>query len=1678
MSVPSAVIAERLDADRRALLDLSLRNPLLNYRPRRRGLTIVGESPVEVVRLLVREGRRMAFAPAPDRPEEGASGDRAEGEAPGVGLELPPADPTDLILQTDLPAEPLQERLLAIDAAARGSVEELGVNTLFLALGMLSWSEERNGRRVRAPLILVPVALGRSGARDRFRVRYSGEDLETNLSLSERLRAGFGIELPEIPGADDLDPSAYFDAVGAAVSGEEGWEVDREAAALGFFSFSRLLMYRDLDPSRWPEGARPSAHPVLSGLLGEGLDEGEPAIGEEEHLDDRLGPIDVRPVLDADASQTLALVDAMRGRTLVIQGPPGTGKSQTIANLIAEAVGRGKSVLFVAEKAAALEVVHRRLDAVGLGAACLELHSNRTRKRDVLDELRRTLQLGRPRVGAAEDDAKVLGDLRGRLNAFAEAVTTPIGSSGVTPHEAAGILLRERAALGGAVPPPMDVPGLAEWSAPEFRERELMVEQLQARMADLTLPADHPMRRSGRSLWTPSDRSELFRRANEARAATEAVRSAAEELAEALGIPCPADLPGSEAMAEAVRPLPKGGLPVGLTLADDSWEERGRDLDELLDSGATLARLHRELDAVLLPEAWDRDLVETREAFNTVGRRWWRWTSGRYRRAAFRLATLCRGEPPRTNAGRLALVDSVLEAQRRREAIGRFSCSAALLFGSRWRGDRSDFAELAEVARFARRVREEARTGRLPAGVIEALGDDDAIRRALPLADRLLGALARQREAIEELAAFAGIGGPGGLVGAHVGGSADRGDPVDRSAGGPVAHDGRSEAVRDDVDIRGATGGSPARDPSPWDGRDRVRSGMGMRIDPAVVPDWFALPFEELLERIEAVAEHSEHLHAVALVNQRAASCREAGLGAVVEASRSWPEAARLLATAFRARWAEALLDRAARERPALGGFSGGDHEAMAGRFARLDVAVLGHNRAWAAREHWSRLPRHQAMAGDLAVLRRELEKKTRHLPLRVLFSQAGRAVQAVKPVFLMSPLSVAAYLEPGQLAFDLVVFDEASQVRPVDALGALLRGRQAVVVGDDRQLPPTTFFDRLTAGDETVEDDDEAAGIASDALESILGLFLAQGAPRRMLRWHYRSRHESLIAVSNRAFYDGRLIVFPGPERDRSERGLVLRLLPETVYDRGRSRTNPEEARAVAEAAMAFARAQLSRPEGSRLTLGVAAFSAAQAEAISRVLERLRRDDPSCEPFFADDGPEPFFVKNLESVQGDERDAMFISVGYGRDAGGRVSMNFGPLNGEGGERRLNVLITRARLRCEVFTNLRSSDLDSSRATARGVRALKTFLRFAELGTLEDEGERSGAPAGEGSPFEEQVAEAMRAEGYEVVRGLGSSESRVDLAVVDPEHPGRYRLGVLCDGPSYSAPRSARDRERIRPAVLRGLGWRLARAWSPDWWHDPEGRLRALVAEIEREDDPPGAEPITPKAGGIARDARPSAGGPELPALPPYEAARLEVGPDESDPAALPAETLAAWVAEVVRVEGPVHETEVVRRIAEAVGLKRLAGRPKEAIERAATAPFRDGGPVRRRGAFLWPSDLERPRPRDRSALPASSRRLEYVCPEELASAVERVVADAFRVDPDDLPAAVCRLLGFPRTTDEMRARVASVVDGLLSSGRLERQGHRLAIATPADSPEDGGSGPNRVRAPSPEGGPAPSARD
>ena len=691
-------------------------------------------------------------------------------------------------------------------------------------------------------------------------------------------------------------------------------------------------------------------------------------------------------------------------------------------------------------------------------------------------------------------------------------------------------------------------------------------------------------------------------------------------------------------------------------------------------------------------------------------------------------------------------------------------------------------------------------------------------------------------------------------------------------------------------------------------------------------------------------------------------------------------------------------------------------------------MAQFHHNQALIAERHWQQLPRHHG-GGQLGVLKREFQKKTRHLPVRRLMQEAGRAIQSIKPVFMMSPLSIAKYIPPGSVDFDLVVFDEASQVRPVEALGAIIRARQAIVVGDSKQLPPTSFFDRMADGGE------EEASQTAD-LESILGMFCAQGASERMLRWHYRSRHESLITVSNHEFYDNRLVVFPSPDAGKVDTGLVFRHNPDASYQR--RGINTAEAKTVALAVMKHAR------EVPEFTLGVAAFSNVQARRIEDEVDILRRRDPSYEEFFAAYPEEPFFVKNLENVQGDERDVILISIGYGKIDGAYLPMNFGPLNRDGGERRLNVLITRARRRCIVYCNFVGADLDLRRSGARGVQALKTFLEYAQHGVID-------VPAATGkeadSPFEEAVAARLRALGHDVDHQVGSAGFFIDLAVVDPERPGRYLLGIECDGAAYHSSRSARDRDRLRQQVLEGLGWTIHRIWSTDWFRNPQLELERVGMAV-RSAKMRGVPRSAPKLSRLKPLERAPEPEPEIPApTAPYKMARLGIGFLRTPLHETPAGRLATWIARVVDVESPVHFDEVILRVRKAAGVGRAGSRIRAHMRLGATVGARRKLYRIDKRDFLWRLEQEAADVRRRDGdIPSSLRDPSRIASEEIETALVHAVRVSYGIKPAGAAGEAIRLFGFKRSGTKIVERFRQVLDELVAGGTILREGSLLRV--------------------------------
>lgn len=1307
---------------------------------------------------------------------------------------------TDDVLHTILAPEELDRRLQALIEDSATLMQEQGVNVLYLALGFLKWYENEAPETARsAPLLLIPATLEKGRGGKRYSLAWSEGDIETNLTLKVRLKADFGIALPDVPATEDLSPITYFQDVQKAIAGQRGWEVRQDDIVLWCFSFTRLLMYRDLDPGNWPHDKRLEDRPLIKSLLQEGFPPAEPLCKPDECIDPLFDVAQTMHVIDCDSSQSVVIEEAARGRNLVIQGPPGTGKSQTITNLIAAAVTSGKTILFVAEKMAALEVVKRRLDNIGIGDMCLELHSKMSNKRVVLQEVDRTLKLGTPKLPSElPKTVKRLKECQQSLNSFADKMHAVYAKSGITPYQTLGELIDLRAASTPL--PDFQLPEAADWTADEYAKKLEAITDFCKVIAKIGDPAKHPWRGSTLDQILPLDLERLLATAPQRVADLDTATEAASQLTQRLNDDPATTLGQVARLLRTVDALMKAPELDTQPMAGMVWADHRQAIKELVDHARAILAAKQKLTGKVTEAAWDVDVAADVQAYSIHGRCWTRMFRSSYRKARHTLKSLLTGPQPATFEERLEILELLNKRQVANRKLAEAGSFGEKAFGRFWMGPQTDLNRLVAWEQWDDATVKSGVSPRFR-GMLSLLAKKDEIKLlALDVAKKLETFLAGYKALGETLKldfkkAFSVVGSVLKSAPASTAGPADA-----KSSSPPTAASSTSSGT--------ATTAEKARS------EDRSGYSSAQFELLTIIAD---APVAEVRERLVSWSKDPEGLQQWQIYRRTNAAAASIGKGALVERITDGKIAPTDGAAVFRFARAEALLRAMLKTNPELEQFDGGKFEELIDDFCTLDIKRLELARAEVAASHWDGIGRKRPgnMAEAVQLLKHEMQKQRRHLPLRELLSKAGTAVQAVKPVFMMSPLSVAQYLEPGVLEFDMLLIDEASQVRPVEALGAAARCRQMVVVGDDKQMPPTQFFGRVL-GD--VKDDDSPEMQAGD-VESILGLAIARNMPQRMLRWHYRSKHESLIAVSNREFYDSQLYVVPSPERT-GELGVKWHFVDGGKFVKGK---NDVEAKIVAEAIIRHAK------ERPKWTLGVAAFSVSQRDAILDELAKLLKTNPGLESFFDPNAPDPFFVKNLENVQGDERDAIFVSVGYGPGEDGKVSLNFGPVSSSGGERRLNVLMTRAKRVLEMFSSMHAEDIDLTRATGRGPAVFREYLRFAEKGGTAD----SAKTGTSHDRFVEVLSKQLTDRGYSVKASVGIAGLYVDLAVVDPNNSNRYVLGVIVDGDTWKSARSGRDRFRTTDGVLNGQGWIIHHVWSLEWFKRPTEQLNHLVETIE-----------------------------------------------------------------------------------------------------------------------------------------------------------------------------------------------------------------------------------------------------
>jgi very-short-patch-repair endonuclease len=1213
------------------LIDLTGRNQLLYYRTLKRGtLELTSASDVALDSLLSGRSVRLSqLLPA--------TAEEPEREAEAV------------------------KRAQTVHGKALTHFEERGIETLYLAWGMATWTTATSQATPAAPVLLRPLKFKPRGAAEAdFDVCLHG-DWDVNATLLHLLATDFKVDISaEVlletlgdQGPPAPDPSRLFDRLSKEADEVPHFEVLSRVVA-GTFAYTKLPMVKDLQENV----DALASHDLIAAIAGDS--DARESIKEMHARDtdatqpDFTPPDDEFLVLDADASQNLAINAAVAGEPLIVQGPPGTGKSQTIANLITSLTARGERVLFVAEKRAAIDAVTKRLRKVGLGDLVMDLHGGVTSKKQLAAELSRTLEdISRiPRLNLDQ----LHHDLEGNRKA-----------------------LREHAAAMHEVREP--------WGLTLFQVNE--------RLIGLGDDAKTNLRFAGSRL------NDLD---------SEAARTARDHLKE---------------WAKLSAPVATGASPfTGAEVRDD---ESARRVVDVLDGLATetVPRTRKQLDEALevtgLPEppsveSWQRTLALLSSLAMTL-------TLVKPEIVEFDLDVMVDDLEQGGRSTWYRMIAQIFSGRYRR---------AKKDVRSVWLGDAKPNGEACfEVARGAAEQR----------GEWAQLGGQNEPR----VPDGLEAILAGYAELTDQLA----------VLGAYV-----------------VSTDLR-ERPRVEID----------------------RDVAALIDDQATL---FRLP------RIYELGDWLGSHH----------------LAPLLEGVRHRELDPEELLDVFEHAWLSSIRTHVSSRDPRLANFDGELQNQRSRDFQQadrehLDITAARVQRAVAE----SAIAARDAHGDQDDVVAAQARRKRGHMTLRRLFEEAPDVLTSLRPCWTMSPLVVSQTLPARQL-FDVVIFDEASQVLPADAIPALLRAPRAVVAGDRRQLPPTTFFDGAVNDDD--EDDDDDGLSLTSGFESVLDVLdaLLRGY---MLTWHYRSEDERLIAFSNHNIYDSGLTTFPGAASDGCLRHVLVPHRPGVPVD---TRSTDDEVARVVDLMVDHA---LERPDESLGVIAMGQHHAGRIEAALR--ERISESrDRRLDEFFDESREERAFVKNLERVQGDERDAIILSVGYAKQPNGNLAYRFGPLNMKGGERRLNVAVTRARRRLTLVSSFSHTDMEPGRSSAEGVELLRRYLKFAESGGLELEGADDGTPL---NPFEIDVKYRLEEAGLHVIPQYGSSGFRIDFAVAHPTQSGRMVLAVEADGASYHSSPTARDRDRLRQQMLERLGWRFHRIWSTDWFNDPEAEVEKVLEAYE-----------------------------------------------------------------------------------------------------------------------------------------------------------------------------------------------------------------------------------------------------
>ncbi|MBQ8960910.1 MAG: DUF4011 domain-containing protein [Ruminococcus sp.] len=1542
----------------RKLLDLSLRNSLLNFRATAMSvqlmITDLGRLEDEMSK-----GEEFKVMPVPnDMILEVSDSKIYETEHSTDQITaIAESEFKSKRLRTFLKEADLEKAMKKLHRQAKVSIEENGANTIYLGLGFLRWYETDKSEKPRyAPLVLVPVDITRKVQDKSFTINIRDEDIQMNITLLEMLRQFFGIDIggldPVPMDENGVDLPLIFSTVRKGVMAKSRWDI-QELAFIGQFSFNRFIMWNDIR-NRADELAQNKV--VASLISGKTEWTGDNMDMSPLDLDRKVAPADLAVPVAADSSQLAAVYAADSGSSFVLHGPPGTGKSQTITNMIANALHHGKTVLFVAEKMAALEVVEKRLNKIGLGPFCLELHSNKAQKRAVLKQLEETLNIGRVKQPAEyKAQAEKMSQLRSELNDTMEEIHR-VRSFGLSLYDAA-VRYEGNKEYGGKFSFTQSQIDAMNSSTYDSWKSEL--ESLQAACRGFGDVQSTPLKDCRLESCGPDTRDRFKEKLEEFKDKLSAAGSQSAVLCEMTGASS-LTYPQTKAASEIVTSAMGEGYILPQVLTGGDWDLRKGPSDKLIASGRELTELKAEIQGQFEGSVLSYDTNAAMVSWKTAQSKWFLPKHFGSKKLVKELAAHAKSGTSVTKENITGYYEKLSRLGELSGEIKGAQSDLTGIYGALWNGEDTDWEQLSKAVQLSESLRSQLAQSPLESSQKEKLAAAVAERFASPTQKQTSKATAEK--IAEDL---------GGL----------------------------SKTVSD--------------------------LETQFRLDPESFfegEDWIDRSAAKADALIGALPQLKEWTGIVGLCNKLSGL----GIGNVADNVLAGKVDSSTMIRSFECDLSRAMVTTVISGSPLLSRFQGSIFDETIRKYGEVcdSFSTLTINELVAELSAKVPTPGSSAASSEIGILQKAIKSNGRMMSIRKLFDSIPNLMRRMCPVMLMSPISVAQYIDPKYPKFDLVIFDEASQLPTSEAVGAIARGENVIVVGDPRQLPPTSFFSSNQVDEENYEKED---------LESVLDDCLALSMPQKHLLWHYRSRHESLIAYSNAKYYENKLFTFPSPDDQVSE---VSWVHVEGYYDKSSTRTNKAEAEAV----VAEICRRLRDPELRKLSIGVVTFSLPQQNLIDDLLMDAYRAEPELETI-ANEMYEPIIIKNLENVQGDERDVIMFSIGYGPDKEGKVSMNFGPLNRDGGWRRLNVAISRSKCQMIVFSVITPDMIDLSRTRSEGVEGLKGFLEFAAKGrsALAVKGNTSGA----GKGFESVVAEELRKRGYTANCSVGCSDYKIDVAVADPDHPDTYIMGISCCGPAYYKNGTAKDRHISQGGVLEGLGWNVTTVYILDWLDNKEKTVQRLIdqieAAIERKRHPESAPKAEEKPKQeLVFETEEAVSLTDLCAK--YEPFKIKsYGKAEDFTEAKEAKVLKC-VNDVIQAEAPISKALLTKKVYACFDVQRATPTTKKVID----------GAVEKCGAvhtssgdseFLWLTSQD-PAEYDQCRAVYGSeeekRSFDDIPPEEIAAGIKLIMSRQVAMLREDLLRETAHLFGFTRISPTIETAVSLGIRTAKSRGFVE----------------------------------------